>query len=94
MELSHDVQLLLDRCRTMNCIYEGQSFSRNLVVSACADPKSGEHALEEMLEKGLAVRTATGAYGLTSIGVSALQSSPKQTRRKTPHQNRPPINKI
>ena len=53
MEISSDVRTILNRCRMMNCIYEGQSFSPKSFSGACGEPDRSELALEDMVERGL-----------------------------------------
>lgn len=98
MEISNDVFVLLDRCRAMNCIYEGQSFSRKLFSGVFGTPDRSDLVVEEMVEKGLVMKNSTGAYSLTSLGATELKSAAKNTKQhafaKRQAQSRPPINSV
>ena len=98
MEISSDIRIILNRCRMMNCIYEGQSFSAKSFSGACGEPDRSEQALEDMVEQAFIVRNAAGAYCLTADGAAALKSSmatfKQQGFPKRQQFGRPPINKM
>ena len=98
MEISGDVHIILNRCRMMNCIYEGQSFSAKSFSGACGEPDRSELAFEDMVEQALIVRNAAGAYSLTAEGAAALKSSSAAFKQqgfpKRQQSGRPPVNKI
>lgn len=98
MEISGDIRIILNRCRMMNCIYEGQSFSAKSFSGACGEPDRSELALEDMMEQALVVRNVAGAYSLTAEGAAALKSSAaafkQQGLRKRQQFGRPPVNKL
>lgn len=97
MELSGDVRIILNRCRVMNCIYEGQSFSARSFSGACGEPDRSEQVLEEMVEQALIVKKAAGAYSLTAEGAAALKTSAaalKQQGNPRRQFGRPPVNKL
>lgn len=98
MELSSDVRIILNRCRMMNCIYEGQSFSAKSFSGACGEPDRSGQILDGMVEQALLVRTPVGAYCLTAEGAAVLKSSAaafkQQGSPKRPQFARPPINKM
>ncbi len=98
MEISNDVRTILDRCRVMNCIYEGQSFSGKSFSGAFPEPERGEAAVDEMIGSGLVVKNVTGAYSLTSAGAATLKSAAaahkQQAFPRRQMQSRPPINKV
>ena len=98
MEISGDIRIILNRCRMMNCIYEGQSFSAKSFSGACGESNRSEMALETMVEQALVVRNVAGAYSLTAEGAAAIKSSEEafkqQGSRKRQQFSRPPVNKL
>ena len=83
MDISNDVRTILDRCRIMNCIYEGQSFSGKMFTGAFAEPDRSDAAVDEMVGSGLIVKNATGAYSLTSSGAAVLKSAAPTPRQQS-----------
>lgn len=98
MDISGDVGIILNRCRMINCIYEGQSFSAKSFSGAFAEPDRSEKALEDMVERAFIVRNAAGAYSLTADGAAALKSAAasfkQQGSPKRQQFGRPPVNKM
>ncbi len=98
MEISSDVRIILNRCRMMNCVYEGQSFSAKSFSGACGEPDRSEQALQDMVEQALIVKTAAGAYSLTAEGAAALKTSAAAFKQqgfpKRQQFGRPPVNKL
>ncbi len=98
MEISGDIRIILNRCRMMNCIYEGQSFSAKSFSGACGEPDRSELALEDMVDQALVIRNVAGAYCLTAEGAAALKSSAAAFKQqgfpKRQQFGRPPVNKL
>ena len=98
METSVDVRTILNRCRMMNCLYEGQSFSPKSFSGACGEPDRSDLALEDMVEQALIVKNAAGAYSLTAEGAAMLKTSTAAFKQqgfpKRQQFGRPPVNKM
>ena len=98
MELTQDMQLVLQRCRSMNCINEGQALSLGTFDSDFGGRNAVLATIEAMVAAKLIVGGPSGAYLLTSAGADILLSPAfvrkNSSQSKARQYGRPPINKL
>jgi hypothetical protein len=96
MDLSLNAQLLLDRCKTMNCLYAGQSISLRSFANICGGDEPTTKATDELIGHSFFIKSATGTYTLTEAGAGAIKSTTAsiKDRSHAKRAERPPINKI
>ena len=96
MELSLNAQLLLDRCKIMNCIYAGQSISLRSFANICGGEEPTTTATDELIAHSFFVKSTTGTYKLTEAGADAIKSTTAsfKDRSNAKRAARPPINRM
>ena len=98
MELSSDMQIVLQRCKSMNCITEGQALSLGTFDSEFGGRNNVIAAMKAMVVANLIVNGPSGTYLLTRSGADVLLS-PAFARKNNPQSKarqygRPPVNKL
>ena len=72
MENSENTDLVLRRCRFMNCVQEGQTFSLGIMDSELGGRPTTEATMKSMSAAGLLSAGRHGTYVLTSSGAQAV----------------------
>ena len=72
MQSPENTNLVLRRCKTMNCVYEGQSFSIGIMDGELGGRETTEATLKTMTAAKLVSPGQHGTYVLTGAGAEAI----------------------
>lgn len=74
MKNSENTDLVLRRCKFMNCVQEGQSFSLGIMDSELGGRETAEATMKTMTTAGLISAGKHGTYLLTGAGAEAVKT--------------------
>ena len=96
MDLSSDMQAVLQRCKSMNCINEGQAISLGTFDSDFGGRSNVVGTMKALVDAKLIVNGPSGTYLLTRAGAEAMLSSvvAQKNQVKARQYGRPPVNKL
>ena len=98
MDLSKEMQIILYRCKSMNCVNEGQTISLGMFDSDFGGRDLAADAMKTAVGSNIVNEGRNNTYVLTGIGAEALAKSvytPKTFKQGNFRQNtRPPVNKL
>ncbi|VVB49867.1 protein of unknown function [Beijerinckiaceae bacterium RH AL1] len=73
MKNAENTELVLRRCKVMNCVLEGQSFSLGIMDSELGGRETVEATMKTMSAAGLVSAGRNGTYVLTGAGAEAIK---------------------
>ncbi len=74
MKNSENTDLVLRRCKFMNCVQEGQTFSLGIMDSELGGRETSEATMKTMSAAGLISPGLNGTYVLTGPGAQAIST--------------------
>ena len=80
---TENTNLVLYRCKTMNCVYEGQAFSVRALHGELGGREATDATITAMVDAHLISHGANGTFILTGAGAAAISELPVKRRSYT-----------